>query len=42
MKAFHNLRGAVEARVSRQSITSEQIRKMADAINAAAATIDKL
>jgi len=42
MKAYHNLRGAVEARVSRQSITSEQIRKMADAINAAAATIDKL
>jgi len=42
MKAFHNLRGAVGARVSRETITSEQIRKIADAINAAAATIDKL
>jgi DNA-binding PadR family transcriptional regulator len=42
IKAFHNLRGAVEARVSRQTISSEQIRKIADAINAAAAIIDKL
>jgi DNA-binding PadR family transcriptional regulator len=42
MKAFHNLRGAVESRVSRQTISSEQIRKIADAINAAAVTIDKL
>ena len=42
MKAFHNLRGAVEARVSRETITAEQIRKIADAINVAATTIDKL
>ena len=42
MKAFHNLRGAVEARVSRQTITSEQIRKIADAINAAAGAIDQI
>jgi DNA-binding PadR family transcriptional regulator len=42
MEAFHNLRGAVEARVSRETVTPEQIRKIAEAINAAAATIDKL
>ncbi len=42
MKAFHNLRGAVGARASRETITSGQIQKIADAINAAAAAIDKL
>src|ERR1017187_3163643 len=42
MKAFHNLRGAVGARVSRETVTAEQIRKIAEAINAAAAAIDGL
>jgi DNA-binding PadR family transcriptional regulator len=41
MKAFMSLRGAVVARVSRESITPEQIRKIADAINAATKTIDE-
>ena len=41
-KAFMNLRSAVIARVSRERATSEQIRKIADAINAAAKTIDEL
>lgn len=40
MKAFMNLRGAVAARVSRSSLTPEQIRKITDAIDAAARTID--
>jgi DNA-binding PadR family transcriptional regulator len=42
MKAFMNLRGAVVARVSRDSITAEQIQKITDAINAAAKAIDEL
>jgi DNA-binding PadR family transcriptional regulator len=42
MKAFHNLRGAVVSRVSRESITAEQIRKISEAINAAAKAIDEL
>ncbi|HVT11012.1 MAG TPA: PadR family transcriptional regulator [Fimbriimonadaceae bacterium] len=42
MRAFGNLRGAVYARVSRESITQEQIQKIADAINTAAKTIDEL
>ena len=42
MKAFHNLRGAVVARVSRESVTAEQIRKISEAINAAAKAIDEL
>lgn len=42
MKAFMNLRGAVVARVSRQSLKPEQIRKITDAINAAAKVIDEL
>lgn len=40
IKAFVNLRGAVIARVSRGDVTDEQIRKIRDAINAAAKTID--
>lgn len=40
IKAFINLRGAVIARVSRGDVTDEQIRKIRDAINAAAKTID--
>lgn len=42
MKAFHNLRGAVAARVSRESVTPEQIQKITEAINAAARIIDGL
>jgi DNA-binding PadR family transcriptional regulator len=42
MKAFHNLRGAVVSRVSRESVTAEQIRKISEAINAAAKAIDEL
>ena len=42
MKAFMNLRGAVMARVSRQNIKPEQIRKITDVINAAAKAIDEL
>lgn len=42
MKAFMNLRSAVMARVSRESVKPEQIKKMTDAINAAAKTIDEL
>jgi DNA-binding PadR family transcriptional regulator len=41
MKAFMNLRSAVMARVSR-SATPEQIRKITEAINAAAKAIDEL
>jgi DNA-binding PadR family transcriptional regulator len=42
MKAFHDLRTAVVARVSRESITAEQIGKIAEAIHAAAKAIDEL
>jgi DNA-binding PadR family transcriptional regulator len=42
MKAFLNLRGAVVARVSRESVKPEQIRKITEAINAAAKVIDEL
>jgi DNA-binding PadR family transcriptional regulator len=42
MKAFMNLRGAVVARVSRESVTPEQIHKITEAINAAAKAIDEL
>lgn len=42
MKAFHNLRGAVIARVSRGNITPEQITKIAEAIDGAAKAIDEL
>jgi DNA-binding PadR family transcriptional regulator len=41
-KAFMNLRSAVIARVSRGEATAEQIRKIAEAINAAAKAIDEL
>jgi DNA-binding PadR family transcriptional regulator len=41
IRAFENLRGAVFARVSRGSLTEEQIRKIADAVNGAAKTIDE-
>ena len=42
MKAFMNLRAAVVARVWRRSVTPEQIKKIAEAIDAAAKTIDEL
>jgi DNA-binding PadR family transcriptional regulator len=42
MKAFINLRNAVAARTTRESITAERIRKIAEAINAAARTIDEI
>jgi len=42
MEAFHNLRGAVVSRVKRQSVTPEQIAKIAEAINAAAKAIEEL
>src|SRR5580658_6880521 len=42
IRAFENLRGAVAARVSRGSLTEEQIRKIADAVNAAAKAIDEI
>lgn len=46
IKDFMKLRGAVVARVSRESVTPEQtreqIRKITETINAAAKAIDKL
>jgi DNA-binding PadR family transcriptional regulator len=42
MRAFMNLRGAVAARVMRGTATPEQIRKISEAIHAAAKTIDEL
>lgn len=41
MTALQNLRGAVVARVSRESVKPEQIKKIAEAINAAAKAIDE-
>ena len=42
MKAFMNLRGAVMAKMSRGNATNEQVRKIAEAIDAAAKAIDEL
>ncbi|MGB7787159.1 PadR family transcriptional regulator [Methanoregula sp.] len=42
MKAFKNLHGAVMARMLRGNATPEQISKIAEAMNAAAKTIDEL
>jgi DNA-binding PadR family transcriptional regulator len=42
MKAFMNLRSAVMARVSRESVKPEQIKKITEAIDAAAKAIDEL
>lgn len=42
MKAFMNLRGAVVARISRETVKPEQIQKITEAINAAAKSIDEL
>jgi DNA-binding PadR family transcriptional regulator len=41
IRAFTNLRGAIMARVSRDA-TPEQIRKITEAINAAAKSIDEM
>lgn len=42
MKAFMDLRGAVMSKVWRRNATPEQIRKIAEAIHAAAKAIDEL
>ena len=42
MEAFVRLRNAVAAKVSREGLTAEQTKKIAEAINAAARTIDEL
>lgn len=42
MKAFMDLRGAVMSKVWRKNATPEQIKKIAEAIHAAAEAIDKL
>ena len=42
MKAFMNLRGAVMARMFRGNVTPEQIKKITEAINAAAKAVDEL
>ena len=42
MRAFMTLRSAVEARVSREGLTADQIAKMAEAIEAAARAIDAM
>ena len=42
MRAFMNLRGAVKAKVSRHTLTPEQLKKIAEAIDQAARTIDEV
>jgi DNA-binding PadR family transcriptional regulator len=42
MKAFMNLRGAVKAHVSREGVTPETLKKITEAIEAAAKSIDEL
>jgi len=42
VRAFMELRGAVMTRLSRQNVTAEQVRKIADAIDAATKAIDGL
>jgi DNA-binding PadR family transcriptional regulator len=42
MKAMHNLRGAIMARVFRGNATPEQVQKITEAVNAAAKAIDEL
>jgi hypothetical protein len=42
MKAFMNLRRAVVGCVSRGNVTPEELRKIADAIDASAKTIDEI
>jgi DNA-binding PadR family transcriptional regulator len=40
MRAFGNLRGAVQAKVARGTLTKDQLKKIAEAIDTAARTID--
>jgi hypothetical protein len=42
MRAFMELRGVVMTRLSRESVTPEQVRKIAEAIDAATKAIDAL
>lgn len=42
MRAFMNLRTAMQVRMSRERMTRDQIRKIADAIDAAAKSIEEL
>jgi len=42
MRAFMNLRGAMMSRTARARLTREEVRKIAEAINAAAKAIDDL
>jgi SAM-dependent methyltransferase len=42
MKAFMKLRGAIVARVSRESVKPKQIREITEAINAAAKAIEEI
>ena len=42
MRAFMNLRGAIAMRLHRENVTAEQIRKISEAINAAAKAVDEL
>ncbi len=42
MEAFMDLRRAVSTKMSRESMTEEQVKKMAEAISAAAKSIDEL
>lgn len=42
MRAFRNLGEAVRSRVTREGLSAEQIKKIAEAIDAAAKTIDEL
>ena len=42
MRAFMNLRGAVRSRLSREGVTTEQLKKIAEAIDAAAKAIDEM
>ena len=42
MRAFMNLRGAVAMRLHRERVTREEIRKITEAVNAAAKAIDEM
>jgi DNA-binding PadR family transcriptional regulator len=42
MRAFGNLRGAVQAKLARGTMTPDQLKKIAEAIDTAATTIDNI
>ena len=42
IRAFMNLRGAIATRLHREQVSQEQLRKITDAINAAAKAIDEM